>query len=428
MPYTITMPKLSPTMEEGLIAKWHKKEGDFVDAGALLMEVTTDKATVEYDALDEGYLRKILVKEGGMAKINQPIAIFTIDKEENIDNYIPEGEEVPMPKVEEKKEKVAVKKEVTLKETPGLAQPTFVPEPPLEKYTFPAPSDFSKSFKSSPLARRLAEEKGLDLTTVKGSGPGGRVMSRDIDKSQPDAIVAFSRREAPSLAPGTYEEIPLTPMRKAIGKRLQESKSFIPHFYLHQEIDVTSLFLLREQLIQFHIKPTFNDFVIRACALSLRHHPEVNSGFHSVNQTIISFKTVDIGIGVAIDGGLITPIIRHADYLNIGQISVEVKELVKRAKEGKLDPSEYRGGSFTISNLGMYGITDFTAVINPPQAAILAVGAIEEKPKVVAGNIQIAKMMKVTLSCDHRVIDGATGAKFLKTAQTLLENPAVLLV
>lgn len=433
MPFTLTMPKLSPTQEEGTIVKWHKKEGDFVNPGECLFEVATDKATVEYNALDEGFLRKILVKEGQSARINQAVAVFTVKKEESIEGYVPEGEKIEEAKpAKNGKEKAPAKKEegapAPAPTAAGLAQPAFVPEPPLKKYEFPAPTSYQEQILASPLARKMAKEKGLDLSTVKGSGPNQRVMSRDLDMSQPDALVAFGRREMPKTLPGTFEEVPLSPMRKVIGKRLQESKTFIPHFYVSQDIYMGLVVSLREQLKEFNLKLTINDFVIRACALALRQHPAVNSGYNSVNQTIISFKTVDIAVAVSIDGGLITPILRCADYLNLGQISVEVKQLAKKAKEGKLDPTEYKGGSFTISNLGMYGVSDFIAVINPPQAAILAIGGIEEKPKVVNGQVVPAKIMRVTLSGDHRVIDGAEGAKFVKTVQKLLENPAVLLV
>lgn len=430
MPFTVTMPKLSPTMDEGTIVKWHQREGAFVESGAVLIEVATDKATVEYNALDEGYLRKILVKEGGMAKVNQAVAVFTVKKDESIEGYIPEGEapaktEKPSAKLtSEKKEE----KREAAPASPGLAQPAFVPEAPLGKYEFPHGAEYQGRSAASPLARRLAKEKGLDLSTTKGTGPDGRIMSRDLDLAQPDAIVAFGRKELPSIAPGTYEEIPLSPMRKMIGKRLQESKTFIPHFYVSQDVDATSLNTLREQLKTYQLKVTFNDFIVRACALALREHPNINSGYHSVHQSLIRFKTIDIAIAVTIDGGLITPIVRHADYKSVGQISVEVKELAKRAKEGKLDPTEYKGGSFTISNLGMFGISDFVAVINPPQAAILAVGGMEDKPVVVDGAVKPAKVMRITLSADHRVIDGSEAAKFIKDVQKLLENPAVLLI
>lgn len=432
MPFTVTMPKLSPTMEEGTIVKWHAKEGDLVKEGQLLIEVATDKATVEYNALDEGYLRKILIQEGKMAKVNQPIGIFSVKKDESIEAYKPEGE-MPVeakPAAPAKAEKKGKKEE----EAPAavsagaMAQPAFVPEPPLENYKFPKSSDYQERILASPLARKLAKEKGLDLSTVPGTGPDGRVMSKDLDLGQPDTLATFGRREAPTIPPGTYEEIPLSPMRKIIGKRLQESKTFIPHFYVSQDVNVTLLMTLREQLKEFNLKPTLNDFIIRATALALKEHPTVNAGFDSVKQAIISFKTIDISVAVSLENGLITPIVRHADYKNVGQISVEVKELVKRAKEGKLDPTEYKGGSFTVSNLGMFGISDFIAVINPPQAAILAVGGIEEKPIIVNGEIKPAKIMRLTLSADHRVVDGGEGAKFIKTVQKILENPAILLV
>lgn len=430
MPFTVTMPKLSPTMEEGTIAKWHKKEGDKVEAGELLIEVATDKATVEFNALDEGYLRQILVKEGQGAVINQPIAIFTQSEKESIVGYKPEGVVVEEQKIapqEEKKETHAATTQQ--KSTPSLQQPTFVPEPALESYDFEFPAEGGSARQAaSPLAKKLAREKGVDLSTVKGSGPHGRVVSRDLDLGQPDQVVAFGRRDTPTVAPGTYEEVPLSPMRKAVGSRLQQSKSYIPHFYVRQEIDAEPLFLIREQLKETNIKLSVNDFIIRASALALRAHPSVNTGFNSVSQSIIFFKTIDISVAVSVEGGLITPIIRHADFKNLGQISVEVKELAGRAKTGKLEPQEYKGGSFTVSNLGMFGVTEFAAIINPPQAAILAVGGIEECVRMKNGKAAAGKRMTMTISADHRVIDGAEAAKFLKTVQKYLEYPAMLLV
>lgn len=431
MPFTLTMPKLSPTMEEGTITKWRKKEGDFVKAGDVLFEVATDKATVEHNALDSGYLRKIIIKDGGSAIVNQAIAVFTETKEESIEGYKPEGiapQEAP---------KEAPKEEKTKEEAPkaaaapkgALAQPAFVPEPPLTSYEFEEPlGKIEGRLRVSPLARKIAEEKGIDISTVKGSGPNGRIMSRDLALGQPSAPVAFGRREAPHLMPGTYEEEPLTPMRKVIGQRLQESKTFIPHFYVTQEIDVRALISTYEQLKNIGIKVSYNDFVVRAAALALRQHPEVNSGFNTVNSTLIRFKTIDIAIAVSLPTGLITPIVRHADYKNLGQISVEIKNLAQRAKDGKLSREEYAGGSFTISNLGMFGVSEFVAIINPPQAAILAVGGIEDKAIVKDGNVIAGKVMRLTLSADHRVIDGAEGAKFLKTLQKFLENPVSLTV
>ncbi len=431
MPFTLTMPKLSPTMEEGTIVKWRVKEGSHVKVGDTLFEVATDKATVEHNALDEGYLRKILVPEGGMAMVNEPVAIFTEKANESIEGYKPEG--VAPTKKEEKKEepKTAPTPEAVVVKTagPGMQQPAFVPEPPLPHYKFQTASEPIKGMvPASPLARKLAKEKGIDISTVAGSGPRGRVMSRDLDLGQPEGVVAFGRSEMPTVAPGTYEEEPLSPMRKIVGRRLQESKTFIPHFYVTQEVDAENLAEVREQLKAVGIKVSVNDLIVRAVALALRVHPHINSGFNSVNSTIIRFKTIDISIAVSLEAGLITPIVRHADYKDVGQIAAEVRQLAARAREGKLAKEEYTGGSFTISNLGMYGISNFIAVINPPQAAILAVGGIEEKPVVKEGKVVPGKVMTLTLSVDHRVIDGADAAKFLKTVQQYLENPAMLLI
>lgn len=435
MPFTVTMPKLSPTMEEGTIAKWHKKVGDRIEAGELLMEVATDKATIEYNALDEGFLRQILIQEGAMASVNQPIAVFTETLQETIEGYQPEQIQIESPEPSTQKPKENLSQPAASSPSSGpkvlMSQPQFVPEPPLTDYHFPFASKKEDSSRTpaSPLAKKLAKEKGLDLSSVKGSGPQGRVVSRDLDFAQPqNGLASFSRGKKPEAIPGSYEEISLTPMRKVIADRLQQAKSFIPHIYVRQIVDVDPLVVFREQLKNGNVKVTYNDFCIRAAALALREHPEINSGFHSLNQTILRFKTIDISIAVTVDGGLITPIIRHADYKNVGEIGVEVKQLADRAKQGKLHPEEYKGGSFTISNLGMFGITDFCAIINPPQAAILAIGGIEKVPCVKEGKICIGQQMNVTLSADHRVIDGVDAAKFLKTFQKLIENPSLLLL
>lgn len=415
-------------MEEGTIAKWHKKEGDRVESGEVLVEVATDKATVEYNALDEGFLRKILVGNGGSAIVNQPIAIFTVKADESIEGYKPEG---TMPQKAEKKEEKteAAPKAAAAPAAAPMQQPVFAPEPPLEKYDFAFPTgEAKKRIAASPLAKKMAKDKGLDLTSVKGSGPGGRISARDLDLAQPDLTVSFGKREMPTEMPGSYEEVSLTPMRKVIAQRLQQAKTYIPHIYVRQEIDAEPLFMAREQLKTGGLKITFNDFVVRACALALREHPVANSGFDSGTQSIILFKTIDISIAVTVEGGLITPIVRHADYKNLGEISAEVKELATRAKMGKLQPEEYKGGSFTISNMGMFGVTDFAAIINPPQAAILAIGGIEECPRVKNGQVVVGKRMNVILSADHRVLDGAEAAKFIKTVQKYLENPSLLLV
>ena len=437
MPFTLTMPKLSPTMEEGTIAKWHKKEGEFVEADELLFEVATDKATVEYNALDSGWIRKILIGNGQEAVVNQPIAILSEDKKEDIANYQPEGAEA---KASEKtvttddiNEGSAKKKEI--QEAPSgssasfARQPAFLPEAPLPQAEFWRPEERAGSrIKASPLAKKLAKEKKLDLTTVKGTGPGNRIVSADLAKAQPSAAIAFGRQEQPSEASGSYEEEALTPMRKVISQRLQDAKSFIPHFYVSLKIDAQPMMDLRDQLKHHGIKLTFNDFIVRASALSLRAHPHVNSGFNSVANTIVRFKTVDISIAVSLPAGLITPIVRHADFKNLGEISLEIKELAAQAKDGKLEPHQYKGGSFTISNLGMYGVSEFIAIINPPQAAILAVSGILQVPVVKNGQIVPGNEMTLTLSGDHRVIDGVAGAEFLKTLKKFLENPSVLLI
>lgn len=435
MPFTLTMPKLSPTMESGTIVKWHKKIGDRIEAGDLILEVATDKATVEYNALDEGWLRKILVKGGDEAIVNQPIAILTEKKDEKIEGYQPEGTLKPVEEAapQPQKKQIAETKSAaptTSVSTPALRQPAFTPEPPLTNYKHLTPSESTSArVKASPLAKKLAKEKGLDLSTLKGTGPGDRIVSRDLERAQPSGIVAFRRNEIPKEIPGSFSEETLSPMRKVISQRLQEAKSFIPHFYVSMKIDAEPLVKAREQLKHLDIKATFNDFIVRASALALRQHPNVNSGFNSTTNSIIRFKTIDISVAVSLgEEGLITPIIRHADFKNLGEISLEVKALAARAREGKLESHEYKGGSFTISNLGMYGVSDFVAIINPPQAAILAVSGMHNVPVIRNSHIVPGIEMTLTLSGDHRVIDGVAGAEFLKTLQKLLENPVALLM
>ncbi len=434
MPITLTMPKLSPTMEQGTIAKWHKKEGDEVAAGDLLFEVATDKATVEYNALDDGFLRKIIVADGGEAVVNEAVAVMTESKDESTEGYIPEGL-APVAEAAPKKEAGAAEAAPTAAKAAapvasgGMPMPTFVPEAPLEGHEYRAGGEMvhGRSL-ASPLARKLAKEKGIDLTTVRGSGPDHRIMSRDLDLGQAQAVATFGRKESPEFPPGSFEEETSTPVKKIVGKRLQESKMSIPHFYVSQDIDASHLVEAREQLKAQGIKVSYNDFIIRGCALALREHPVINSGYNSVNNTLIRFKTVDICVAVSMEGGLITPIVRYADFKNLGLISSEVRSLAKRARDGKLEKHEYAGGSFTISNLGMYGVTEMVAVINPPQAAILGVGGIQDKATVRNGCVVPGKSLSFTLSSDHRVIDGADAAAFLKTLKGHLENPAILLV
>lgn len=434
MPFTVTMPKLSPTMEEGTIVKWHVKEGEKVEVGSVLMEVATDKATVEHSAIDEGFLRKIIVPAGGSAQVNQPIAIFTETKDESIAGYQPQGVAPMAAPVQEK----VVAKEATKAVAPAqppapagaMAQPSFVPEAPLEKIEWQGgtPVPFKGRVLASPLAKKQAEEAGIDISTVKGSGPHGRIVSRDVAGKGEKGLVHFSRGGRPAIPAGTFEEEALTPMRKTIGRRLQESKTFVPHFYVTQEIDAAPMVALREQLKIGKLNVTFNDFILRGCALALRDHPEINSGFNSVNQTLIRFKTIDISVAVTLPAGLITPIIRHTDYKDLGMISTEMRALAEKARSGKLSREEYMGGSFTVSNLGMFGVDNFVGVINPPQGALLAVAGIQDKPVVREGQIVAGKTLSLTLSSDHRVIDGTDAAKFLVSLKKILENPALLLV
>ena len=433
MPFTLTMPKLSPTMEEGTLVKWHKKVGDEVKGGDLLIEVATDKATVEFNAIDPGFLRGILIKEGEDAQVNQPIAVMTEKKDESIEGYKPEGvspKAVAQAAAPQSPKGTEEKEQVQEKAPKGvLAQPVFAAEAPLENYTFNRPREaIAERHKASPAARRVAKEEGLDITSVKGSGPDGRVMTRDLETAQPEGKVTFTHRDRPSEKPGSFELEKLSQMRKVIAQRLQEAKTYLPHFYVTLTVNAEPLEALRDQLRTSDIKLTYNDFIVRACALALREHPNVNSGFDSANHAMIRFKTIDICVAVSTPNGLITPIIRHADYKNVGELSSEIRHLAKRAKEGKLEAHEYKGGSFTISNMGMYGVTEFQAIINPPQSAILAVGGVLEVPVVRKGHVVPGKIINLTLSSDHRVVDGVAAAEFLKTVQGFLENPAALLI
>lgn len=428
MPFTVTMPKLSPTMEEGSVVAWRKAVGDRVEAGEVLMEVATDKATVEFEALDEGWLRLQLVKEGETVRVGDPIAVFTESADEELKGYKPEGVARPAEEPEKEKPKERPAEVAAAPVKSGMAEPAMVPLPPLEGYHFPTAHEGGERILASPLARKLAQERGLDLGSVEGTGPNRRVVAADLERAQPAGLVSFGRSEQPTIAPGSYHEEPLSPMRKVVGHRLQSAKSFIPHFYLSQEVDAEPMVALRAQLVHYGLKPSFNDLIVRATALALRQHPEINSGFNNQNQTIVRFETIDIAIAVTVEGGLITPIIRHADFKNIGQISAEAKELAGRARRGKLAPHEYQGGSFTLSNLGMFAVSEFIAVINPPQAAILAIGGIVDQPVVSNGAVVPGKRLKITLSSDHRVIDGVDAARFLQTVRAFLEKPAGLLI
>lgn len=399
MPFTLTMPKLSPTMEEGSLAQWHKKVGDRVEVGDVLFEVATDKATIEYTALDEGWVRQILIEEGQSAKINQPVAILSEEEEEALEGYQPEsaGEIVP--------------------------QKTSLQDPTLSQVSAPAQHPTTRVL-ASPLAKKIAAQKGIDLETVSGTGPRQRIMSRDLEGAAPKSSAAPIANQMPGKV--VYET--LSPVRKVIAQRLQEAKSTIPHFYVQQTINAKGLLSLREHLKELEVAVSINDCIVKACALALSKHLAVNSGFNPIDNTIIRYPSIDICVAVSITAGLITPIIQHADNKSLVQLSSEIRALAKRAKENKLNPTEYQGGSFTISNLGMYGVSDFQAIINPPQAAILAVGGILDVPVVENGAVVPGKTMNLTLSADHRVIDGVIAAEFLQTLKSILEKPISLLV
>jgi pyruvate dehydrogenase E2 component (dihydrolipoamide acetyltransferase) len=427
MPIKITMPQLSPTMTEGTLAKWLVKEGDTVTSGDVLAEIETDKATMEVESIDDGTVGKIVVAEGtDNVPVNDVIAVLL---EEGEDASALEGMELgggaaatPAPKEEEPEPAEEAK---PAKETPKQTKTAETPEPAGE----------GEHAKASPLARSMAKQAGIDLAQVKGSGPKGRIIKRDIEAA---AEVGTGKAAAPAATPlaapaplpegVAYEDVKLSNMRRIIAERLQQAKQTIPHFYLTVDCELDALLALRKELNARSdaYKLSVNDFVIKALALALRKVPEANAGWGG--DTLRLFKTVDISVAVAIDGGLITPIIHKADAKGLVEISEQMKELAGRAREGKLMPEEYQGGTFSVSNLGMYGIKQFDAVINPPQAGIIAVGAGEQRPVVKAGALDIATVMSCTLSCDHRVIDGAVGARLLTAFKGFMEEPLTMLL
>lgn len=467
----VVMEALSPTMEEGRLVKWTKNEGDAVKSGEILAEVETDKAVMELVARGDGVLRKRLINEGDTAPVGQLIAIVAA-ADENIDELA--GGAPPEPKSEPTQapagadapkaatvEPVAPPAEAPAKERPRDAR-TSVPEDPAhsqgEASTPPqerdrrGPERFSTAsqgatlgagdaesdgrVRSSPLARKLASERGVELGGIQGSGPGGRIVKRDIEQAvtqpQRGAAPAGAQRPAAPVAErkistaGDYQDIPLTQIRKTIARRLAESIGPVPTFYLTAELDVVRVAEMREAMIELgdQYKVSFNDIVLKAAATALQQHPEVNA--HWLGDKMRYFNRVHVGMAVAVEDGLITPVIFDADRKGLADISREARELAKRARDRKLKPEEYTGATFSVSNLGMFGIEHFTAIINPPEAAILAVGGVEERVVAVDGAPAIRKRMTVTMSCDHRVIDGATGAKFLQTLRRLIENPLML--
>ncbi|MDP6572624.1 MAG: pyruvate dehydrogenase complex dihydrolipoamide acetyltransferase [Rhodospirillales bacterium] len=430
MPIQVLMPALSPTMTEGKLAKWLKNEGDAVSAGDALCEIETDKATMEVEAVDEGTLGKILVAEGveGIA-VNTPIAVILAEGEDA--SALQGMAAAPAPAPPAPPEPAAA----------PAATPPAPASPAPAAPTMPVPGG-GERIMASPLARRMAEKTGLDLVSITGSGPHNRIVKRDVEAALAGGAAApaaapATPRAAPTAIPATrpdaaFTEIPNTTMRKIVAERLSASKRDIPHFYLSIDCDVDALLALRKDLNakspqgESAYKLSVNDFIVRAVALALRQVPAANATW--TDEAVLRYTAIDVSVAVATAGGLITPIIRDADNKGLAAISNEMKDLAERARDAKLMPEEYQGGGFTISNLGMFGIKEFAAVINPPQSCILAIGKGEQRPVVKDGALAIATMMTCTLSVDHRSVDGAVGANFLAAFQGLIEEPLTMLL
>lgn len=422
MAEVVRMPKLSDTMEEGVVAEWHKEIGDKVEAGDLLAEIETDKATMEFESFQDGVLLHIGVEKGKAAPVDSILAILG-EEGEDVSKILEEEEKGA--ESGSKEEKAEPKEKEANKEE--SASDSKKEEKRKEEPKKEAQADSSTSngrIKASPLAKALAKEKGIDISQVKGTGDGGRIIKRDVEDFTPSASTAQS-----SVAVGeeSYSVEPVSQMRKTIAKRLADSKFSAPHFYLTMDIDMDNAIEQRKSInATGEVKISFNDFVVKAVAKALKKHPKVNSAW--MGDKIRYNEHVHIGVAVAVPEGLLVPVVRFADTKGMAQISTEVKEFAQKAKDKKLQPSDWEGNTFTISNLGMYGIEEFTAIINPPDSCILAVGGIKQVPVVKNGEIVPGNVMKVTLSCDHRVVDGATGSEFLQTFKQYLENPVMMLV
>jgi len=426
MAEVIRMPRMSDTMEEGVIVAWHKKVGDNVKSGDLLAEVETDKATMELESYQEGVLLYIGVETGNAVQVNGILAIVG-KKGEDYKPLLAEESAADKETKEEPKEEKAEQKEA--KEP---AKEETKAEPKKEEPQAEAKGGDSR-LKISPLARKIAEEKGIDLNALKGSGDEGRIVKRDVEEYKPSEQKAAGASTASIQLPKvvgeeSYEEVTVSQMRKTIAKRLSESKFGAPHFYLTMEINMDKAITSREGLNEFSpVKISFNDLVLKAAAAALRRHPKVNSSW--LGDKIRYNHHIHIGVAVAVEEGLLVPVIRFADNKSLSHIAAEVRELAGKAKDKKLSMDEMKGNTFTISNLGMFGIEEFTAIINPPDACILAVGGINKRLVMDDdGELRNESIMKVTLSCDHRVVDGATGAQFLQTFKALLEDPVRMLV
>ena len=407
----ITMPRLSDTMTDGTVAVWHKKVGEQVSEGDLLAEIETDKATMEFESFQEGVLLHIGVEEGKMAPVDSILAVLG-EKGEDIADLLKNGVAEQTAEVAEESEEAA---QNIQGDTDKAEAASIVVEQPTEDVRL----------KASPLAKKMASEKGIDLRTVSGSGDGGRIVKKDIESFVPAAAMP---RSPIALVSGEerFEEVPVSQMRKTIAKRLSESKFTAPHFYLTIDVDMDRAHEQREALKQEGVKVSFNDLVIKASAMALKNHPQVNSSW--MGDSIRINHHVHMGVAVAVEDGLLVPVVRHADMKGLQAISAEVRDMAGKARDKKLQPSDWEGNTFTISNLGMFGIEEFTAIVNPPDACILAVGAIREEAVVKNGAVAVGRRMKMTLSCDHRVVDGATGSAFLKELKENLELPIRMLL
>ena len=425
MPTQILMPALSPTMTEGSLAKWHKKEGDTIKAGDVLAEIETDKATMEFEAVDEGTLGRILVPEGTQhVAVNQPIAVILGEGENAADIKATPAAAKPAPKAEAKPAAPAAKPSPT-------PQPAATPAP--RPAAPPQPRTGGRIF-ASPLARRLAQDAKLDLANLRGSGPHGRIVKADVEAAKTGSAAPSYRapvfrkdRIVAEIGNLAYTEIPLTGMRRTIATRMAESMAHAPHFFLTIDCEIDALLKARQEINEAAgLKVSVNDFVIRAAAVTLRQVPLANASY--TDDAVLRWNDVNIAVAVALDDGLITPIVKNADRKRVPEIAAEMRDLGMRARQGKLKLSEFQGGTFSISNLGMYGVREFTAVINPPQACILAVGVGEERPVARHGGLAVAHVMTCTLGCDHRVLNGAEGAIWLQAFKKLIEAPTALLV
>jgi pyruvate dehydrogenase E2 component (dihydrolipoamide acetyltransferase) len=433
----VVMEALSPTMEEGRLVKWFKNEGDAVTSGETLAEVETDKAIMELVARGDGVLRKRLLAEGDAAPVGDLIAVIAA-ADENIDSIVgaaekpaeaaaPPQAEAPAPAATPAEAPAPAAKPAPAAAAPPAPAPAAPPAPANDAGAAPARPDDGARVRSSPLARRMASERGVSLDGVQGSGPGGRIIKRDIEAAA--AAPATTAMPSFAAAPGEdYQDVPLTQLRKTIARRLSESIGPIPTFYLTAEFDLERVAEMRTAMVEMgdEFKVSYNDIVLKATAAALAQHPEVNA--HWLGDGIRYFNRVHVAMAVAVEDGLITPVIFDADRKSLRQISAESRELAKRARERKLKPEEYTGSTFSVSNLGMFGIDQFTAIINPPEVGILAIGAMESRPVPSADgeSLEIRKRMRVTMSCDHRVVDGATGARFLQTLRRMIENPLMI--